>query len=138
MEKWILYSLISVVSISIMTLLFKHLLNSGINPEIINFYFFLISTVAFLGFLVAKSSNFNIPKSSIPIFVILGLLALSYNYFDLLAIKIAPNPGYVEAILTMKIIIITLLSFLLFKSDLNMTKAIGIGLCILGTFLLTK
>ena len=138
MDKWILYSLISVVSISIMTLLFKHLLNTGLNPEIINFYFFLISTIAFLGFLFTKSSNFQVPSSSIPVFIILGLLALSYNYFDLLAIKSAPNPGYVEAILTLKIVIVTFLSFWLFSSELNTTKLIGVGLCVLGGFLLRK
>lgn len=135
--NWVTYSFISMVSFAAMMLLFKKLTETSMLPEVINFYFFLFSTIAFLIFNLLRRTKLELPSSSIYIFVLAALIAISANYFSISAIKIAPNPGYSKAIQSFDVVIISVSSIFLFGAKITMVKAAGIVLSVCGLILLS-
>lgn len=120
-----------------MTIIFKKLTNFHLKPEIINFFFFLFTTLAFLALILLKKTPLEIPTKSIPLFVIIAIIAIAYNYFSISAIASAPNPGYVEAITSLRVVVILAASILFFGSEITPMKLIGIAFCILGIFIIS-
>ena len=135
MPSWVLSSLIAMVSITIMMMLFKRLTVYAIPAESINFYFFLLTTFAFLILMILKGTSFLLPVSSIPIFFLLATVAVAFNYFSIVAIRDAPNPGYVEAITSFRLVAISLLSVLLFGSEFAAKHVVGILFVVVGLIL---
>ena len=134
MENWVIYSLISVCCASLMTLIFKHLSNLGLSAEIINFYFLMGGTLSFFSYACWRRSDFHIPTSHIWPFLLLAVLVLVFNQFNLLAIRAAPNPGYVGGVAIVRVIITTLAAYFIFDSEMNPSKWLGIFLCVAGVF----
>jgi uncharacterized membrane protein len=60
------------------------------------------------------------------LYLIIGLLSFSFNYFQFEAIKTAPNIGYVNAINASSISAVTLFAALLFHDELTKRKLIGV------------
>lgn len=135
--NWVAYSLVSMISFAAMMLLFKKLTQTGMPPEVINFYFFLFSTFAIFLFNLARSTKLELPSNSIYIFVLTALIAVVANYCSISAIKLAPNPGYSKALQSFDVAIITIASVFFFGSQITITKAAGIFLSMLGLILLS-
>lgn len=135
--NWVTYSFISMVSFASMMLLFKKLTETTMLPEVINFYFFLFSTIAFLIFNLVRRTKVELPSNSIYIFILAALIAISANYFSISAIKTAANPGYSKAIQAFDVVIVTISSIFLFGSPITMIKAAGIVLSVCGLILLS-
>ncbi len=57
--------------------------------------------------------------------------------FALKSIKIAPNPGYSVAIYSANFVLLAVISVLVFKSELNLIKFIGIMSILVGIVLLS-
>ncbi len=123
-------------SLTIMGLLFKRLTEYEIFPLSINFYFFLFTTIAFFIFMLLSKNSFSLPQSSIWIFFGLAIFAIGFNYFHILAIKHAPNPGFVDAIVSFKLVSISLISVILFGSELTVKHTIGIIFVVIGLILI--
>ncbi len=119
-----------------MALLFKKLAQTSMLPEVINFYFFLFSTIAILIFNLVRKTKLELPPNSIYIFLLAALIAISANYFSILAIKTAPNPGYSKAIQSFDVVIITISSVFLFGAQISIVKIAGIALSVCGLILL--
>lgn len=134
--NWIGQSFISMISITLLVILFKKITLFKIESEVINFYFFFGTTMLFGIFTLLKKSNFAIPSASIPYFISAAIIAILYNYFSISAIKSAPNPGYVEAIVSFRVVIILIASTILFNSGITPIKFIGICLCTAGLILI--
>ena len=133
---WFLHSLISMVGFTGIVLLLKALTKSDYQNEIINFYFFLLMATLFLGVSIAKQS-FVFPKGRwIFLFVFLAVIGAVGNYYSVMAIREAPNPGYVRAIQTFHVVIVSVLAVSFFGSDLSIRKAIGIILSVVGIILI--
>lgn len=125
------------VSITIMMLLFKRLTIYGISPISINFYFFLLTTIGFLILMASTKTSFSLPTSSLWMFFLLAGVALSYNYFDIVAVRDAPNPGLVEAITAFRLVAIAILSAIIFGSALTAKNLIGILFVVVGLVLVS-
>jgi drug/metabolite transporter (DMT)-like permease len=125
------------ISFAAMMLLFKKLTATTMLPEVINFYFFLFSTIAILIFNLLRGTKLELPSNSIYIFVLAALIAVVANYFSISAIKSAPNPGYSRAIQGFDVVIITISSVFLFGAQITIVKAAGIALSICGLILLS-
>lgn len=135
--SWISHSIIALFSISFLVLILKRLTQFKMEPEIINFYFFLITTIFFFFIIMLKRTSFQIPYNSLPYFILAGFIAIIYNYFSIIAIDNAPNPGYVEAIVSFRVIIILFLSLILFDSQITLIKLTGIIFCSIGLLFLS-
>ena len=135
--NWVACSFISMISFSAMMLLFKKLTETNMLPGVINFYFFLFSTVAIFLFNVIRGTKLELPSNSIYIFVLTALIAVAANFFSISAMKLAPNPGYAKAIQSFDVSIITIASVFLFGSQITIAKAAGIVFSVLGLMLLS-
>lgn len=135
--NWVACSFISMISFSVMMLLFKKLTETNMLPEVINFYFFLFSTIAIFLFNLVRSTKLELPSNSTYIFVLTALIAVAANFFSISAIKLAPNPGYSKAIQSFDVAIITIASVFVFGSQITIAKAAGIVLSMLGLILLS-
>ena len=133
---WIKFAIIAMISHAALMIILKKVTGSGIQTEIINFYFLLFTTVVIFCFAATKNSRFKIPANLVVWFVILAIIAFFYNYFAMKAITAAPNPGYVVGILSCNIVIVTVVGALLFGNPLTATKVVGIGLMLCGSLLI--
>ncbi|MFD2112026.1 EamA family transporter [Thiorhodococcus fuscus] len=137
MPSWVVSSLIATASITIMMLLFKKLTIHNISPISINFYFFLLVTAGFFAFMLIAKAPFSLPASSLWIFVVLAAFAISFNYFEIVAIRDAPNPGFVESITSFRLVAIALLSTFIFNAELTAKNLAGIVFVIVGLVLIS-
>lgn len=138
MQLWIIYSFLAFIGFSGITLSIKALTQYNIHTTIINFWFFLFSSLCFLLLSLAeKKEVLTVPKQSISLFVILTASAVLGNYFSVKAYATAPNPGYPYAIISCTVIVLSITSFFLFGSSLSPIKILGIVLCLVGASLIT-
>ncbi|MCJ7703436.1 MAG: EamA family transporter [Anaerolineales bacterium] len=137
MTNWIYYSLITVISFTMMSLIFKKLTTLEPKSEIINFYFFFFSTLAISISLFFRQTKFRIPTKTLPLFLLLAIIAVFGNYASISAIRLAPNPGYVKGIQTLEVVLLTIASYFLFRSEITVAKVIGAILVVGGVILLS-
>ena len=135
---WIMYSLISTAGFTGVVLIFKQITKSWLKSEIINFYFFLFMTVTFLLFSVFKKSSFKMDSHLLYWFLALSFVSFIANYFNIISIGLAPNPGYVKAIQSLQIVFIGVLSYLLLGSSLNSKAFAWIALILWGLYLVVS
>ena len=119
------------------TLLLKFLADTKLKSGIINFYFFLFTTLAFLPLVIWEGSEWKIPLKSLLYFVLLAFTAVIANYYSVTALAEAPNPGYVLAIQAFGIVITTLVAVFLFGSEISLIKMIGVIFSFIGLILLS-
>lgn len=135
--NWLAYSFVAMISFVVMILLFKKLTVMEPKTEVINFYFFLFTAVAFFFFAIIKKVQLEFPSKSLPLFILIAIIAVIANYASVSAIRSAPNPGYVRGIQTLEVVIITIAALFLFKSEITPIKFIGILLSVCGVILLS-
>ena len=136
--NWIFAAIISSIAFAGIPLLLKKLTQYSLTSEIINFYFWLITSMTFLAFAIYRKSSFKIDKGSLVWFLVLSVVAFFANYFSIIALKLAPNPGYVRAIQSANIVLITVSSIFLFGSTISIKTILGITLILGGLYLLTS
>ena len=75
----------------------------------------------------AKKIKFShVQSSDYLLLLAIGISSAMFNYFATLALDLAPNIGYVNAINASSISAVTIASALIFKDDLSISKMIGI------------
>lgn len=74
-----------------------------------------------------RKISFYLPqRSHFFLLLFIGIFSALFNYFITLAIDLAPNIGYVNAINASSISAVTVASALIFKDDISVSKMIGI------------
>jgi hypothetical protein len=122
--SWVALSVLAMFSFVWVALIIKRLTLIEPQAEIINFYFFLLTTAVFLGLLLFKGTRLVISSGSIKWFVLLAVAGAEANYFSVTAIRSAPNPGYVTGIRGFEAGITAVVAATLFKSEITGTKFI--------------
>jgi drug/metabolite transporter (DMT)-like permease len=135
--RWLILSFFAMLCFVSVALIIKKLTLTEPQSEVINFYFFLFTTIVFLGLLLSKGTRAVISVSSIKWFALLAVVAAAANYFSVAAIRNAPNPGYVTGVRGFESGITALVAVMLFKSEITATKFIGIILTLGGLILLS-
>jgi drug/metabolite transporter (DMT)-like permease len=134
---WVALSLLAMSCFVGVALIVKRLTLTEPQAEVINFYFFLLTTVVFLVLSLFKGTRLVISPGSIKWFVLLAAVGAAANYFSVTAIRSAPNPGYVTGIRGFEAGITAVVAATLFKSEITGTKFTGIILTIAGLILLS-
>jgi drug/metabolite transporter (DMT)-like permease len=99
-------------------------------------YVFIVVTVCILIEMRARKVSFKPVQSHLLGFLLIGLAAAGFNFFNFQAIRLAPNVGYVNATNAASIGAVTVLSVLLFKDHFSWKKMVGVFGVIAGLFLL--
>lgn len=135
-NSWILYSLVAMLCTTGIYLIYKFTSNK-IHPDLLLFYIFLIDIIL-LTFLVLKEKfSLRVSFWQFVILFIASIVAVMTNIISVVSIRIAPNPGYFSAISSASIVIVTILSFVIFKSEINIRKFLGIMLTVIGLVILS-
>ncbi len=133
--NWVYYGLGSSISFAAMALTLKKVFELGVSPIVAAFYLFILTAAGYSIWVPFKMSV-KIGVLIIPWLVLASVFSLLGNYFDLTALKLAPNPGYASTLKATQIIIITLVAPFLFSSSLTPLKMFGVFLVLTGAALI--
>ena len=134
--NWFILAIVSMVGFTFMNLLFKKALNVGVKSEILVFYVFGIGTLISLAYLLSIGESLEVTKVSLSILAAAALFSIVSNVILTQSIKIAPNPGYALAVNSAQILLVTVASYFIFKSDFTLIKGVGAVLTVIGLVLL--
>lgn len=120
--NWITLSVVSAFCLTALNLLTKGILTKGVVPEVLNFWLLSISAVGFWLLAYFRGQNLQVPGSTAYLFIALIAVVLGYNDFLVRAFAEAPNPAYVQGIVSLSMILVLVLSVLFFGSALTLPK----------------
>lgn len=80
--------------------------------------------------------NMGVVKRHMRPFVLIGIAASGFNFFNFYAVSIAPNVGYVNATNAASIGAVTVISAVIFKDELTKRKLIGVAGVLAGLVML--
>lgn len=137
-KLWLPLSIGAFFCWGLLSLTSKYLFNQGVNLYVFLSYTYLFVSLCILIEMIKKKISLNPFKNNPWLFLLIGLSSIGFNLFQFLAIKLAPNIGYVNAINAASISAVTVFAVLLFKDDFSLRKFIGVlgvtvGLLILLT-----
>lgn len=134
--NWIFPALLGFLFWEIMSLSLISLKRPGLSSGVIIMYLSLFSSVIIsLEMIIKKISLFSAKKHTVWLLV-LGMIGLFFNLFMITGYKLAPNPGYMDAVNASSVAAITLFSALIFKDEITLKKGIGIAGVIICLILL--
>jgi uncharacterized membrane protein len=149
-QAWLWLSFVVVVCLSLNTLLIAKLRDSGIKPELLALYWFVLVGGGLAVTLVLEGNSLLLPASFLPphrwwpilVLACAGLAGTVANVCFFSAVFNAPNPGYVTAIRSCEAVVVAvaaaLLSGLFDKEyDLGVLQLSGIGLIVIGVVMLS-
>jgi len=114
----------------------KYLFNQGVNLYVFLSYAYLFVTSCILIEIFKKKISLKTVTNNPWLFLLIGFSSIGFNLFQFLAIKIAPNIGYVNAINASSISAVTVFAALLFKDEFSPKKFIGVIGVTIGLFIL--
>jgi drug/metabolite transporter (DMT)-like permease len=135
-STWVMLALGSFLCWAFLSLMAKHLIGEGVPTLVFLTYMFAIVVVCILIEMKRRTINMDIIKQRWWPFLLIGIAAAGFNFFNFYAISIAPNVGYVNATNAASIGAVTILSVMLFKDELTKQKMIGVAGVIAGLLLL--
>jgi hypothetical protein len=133
---WIVLSLATMGLMATMLLFLIHLGRVGVEPSIVLLYLFAAGCAFNFVYLKVMGTPLHLSATAVP--WILGAAAASFfgNLCGLMAMKLAPNPGYPVAIEGSKMVVVTLLSIWLFAAHFSAVKGLGALFCAIGVALI--
>jgi len=135
--NWFILSLLAAFAFGGMTLLFRIATDKGISPVLGLFYIILVATILLGVYNFSVEKSFVTSKNIIIILIIAGVFSFIGNTLLFKALGSAPNPGYAEAVGSLRILLITFISILIFSLKLNLLGILGSIFVVIGIILLS-
>tara|TARA_E500000178_G_C16960693_1_gene725858 strand:- start:1102 stop:1518 length:417 start_codon:yes stop_codon:yes gene_type:complete len=133
---WFIYALLGAFFIAVQTVAMTKLTQMNMSTIAINtFVFGLAGLLCVLYFIISKS-EFNIQKNHLSWLIAASLAVFFFIITSLEAFKMAPNPGYVNAIQAFCAVLVTLVSVVILGSSFSLFKFFGIILVLTGIFIM--
>ncbi len=114
----------------------KYLFSQGLNLYVFLSYVYFIVSICTIANLLKQKVSITLIKKNPILFLLIGLSSAGFNLFQFLAIKLAPNIGYVNAINAASISAVTIFAILLFKDEFSKKKLFGVFGVTVGLLLL--
>ena len=124
--KWLPLAIGAFFSWGMLSLISKYLLTNGVDLYAFLTYTYTVVSILVLIEMKSKNISFNFNNSNTKIFISIGIFSTIFNLFNFMAIDLAPNIGYVNAMNASSISLVTLASAYFFKDDLSTKKLIGV------------
>lgn len=131
---WVLYAFLSMFGVAFIHLGFKFVGNR-LNPSVLLLYTIMIQGTIYAVFIYKNKFSLKLSLPLLFILISMAVVASAANVFQVKSINLAPNPGYVSAIGSSAIILVTMASIFLFSSELTLLKTLGILLTVIGVIL---
>lgn len=134
---WFWYALGASLLTSGYTLGSKYFINENIPLLTRMFYsFFAMGFISGIDLYINRI-KLNVSKSNLFFLIGLGITTFLFNVFAQLAFAYAPNPGFVNAFVSISIIPVTFLSVYFFKDELKIQQVLGVTGILVGLVMLT-
>ncbi|MDY6964493.1 MAG: EamA family transporter [Halobacteriota archaeon] len=133
--NWIIYALIAFFAWGFANLGFKYI--SEKDPFVMTLFMYVSATVMLISYTLISFTerDFSLNKYA-AVAAVMGLGSIVGTVAVIKGTEIAPNPGYVIAIFSSSVIIVTLLSPLIYGSELSLLNLLGVMAVIIGIALL--
>lgn len=136
-NRWPLYTIGAFFCAGLLALSTKYLLNLGVPILTRLIYSMLIVTTLILSEIRIKKVNLlETSRTQFTNLLMIGLSGAIFMYFMQVGFNLAPNVGYINAVNAGSISLLTLMSTLIFKDELNLIKIFGIIGVTIGLMLL--
>ena len=136
--KWFGFSALSAILMALAALASKYVLNRGVKESLLLFWGFIFGALLMAVYMIYKKEPVKIEIAPLAIVILVITVSLLGNYFYFRAINLAPNPGYAAAVSSLNVVVVTVLSLFLFKSELTPIKGLGVALAAVSVFLLSR
>jgi len=133
---WFIYALIAMVSFTVMILSFNKIGLLGMSSETTIMYYSIFAALLVFVYVISTKIPLSMTKYMLIFLIIAVVFGTIGNIFLLKSMQISPNPGYPVAIAGLQILLITVASVFLFKSEITLVKGIGILFALIGIVLL--
>jgi drug/metabolite transporter (DMT)-like permease len=138
---WVYLSFIVMIIVSLKVIILTYITSLDVdNVIVMAFVFIFIGLFSLLYIIVNKYETLNfIKKCNTSIFsiIILTAVTISLQYTIMpTAYGMSPNPALCGTILNLNVILVLILSYFLFKTEINMKNIIGIIISIIGLVLI--
>lgn len=138
MLNWYFLGIIAATFFALEALITRYV-SKFVSPEIIASSYFLFGFIfTFIYTLFSQKLEIGKIFPYLPFLLLLGIMGGIAILLMFASYKLAPNLGYVRAIISFSIVLAYLLSFPLFGAKFNIYGLLGIILIILGTLLFIK
>lgn len=134
---WLIYTLISVFFTAAMVLIFKKTTMQGVDAAVILFVLFSVAALLYGAHLLVNRTSFNVGGWPLILIVLAAICSYVANLLQVKSIALAPNPGYVFAIVSLNVVLVTVASYFLFSSEITLVRGIGIMLGIIAVALIS-
>lgn len=129
---WIWFSVISMLCFGMMALASRYVLDSGVNSALFLSYICGIVCILIACELRITNTRFRIPRSHMMVVIGASISCVIFNLTFFEAFKVAPNVGYVSAVVASSTAAITLAAVPLFGDHLSTRKFVGVVGVLLG------
>jgi len=124
---WLPYAFVSFFGWGMLSIGTKYAFSIGINIyQRLIYLAVLVSIFIIIEMIVKKTKVNNITFKNILLLFTIGIFSAFFNYFMMVALDLAPNIGYVNAINASSISMVTIFSALLFKDEFTIKKFLGV------------
>lgn len=139
MEKWIILAVTAAVFIAIRDMLSRDIMEkyTYVNYILYANIFVFLGTLLYIVIFNVKL----IKPTSTDFWKIILRLVIVYIIVEpcmFYALKYCKNPGYAKAIIGLNTLLIFIIAVVFLKEKMNVTKGMGIGLTVLGSYLLLR
>lgn len=130
--QWYMWAFIGMIGVAAITLLLTKVAYIEKSTLLINFYVFGIEAVIFLLLMMGTKEKFLTSKLSIILMIIVAVVAVVTNFAMIESYRLAPNPGYARAIITISTAVIAIIAIFSLGAKFTVVKLAGVGMIVVG------
>ena len=135
--SWIIYSVIGALCLSLHFLSITKLTRLGLPVSFVNVVVYALSTACLFVYYLLNKKQVTLESTHIPWVILASASSFFLITVTLQAFKLAPNPGYVNAIQNLSTIIVTISSVFLLSASLSPMKVAGVLLAVAGIIIVS-
>lgn len=125
-NAWVPMALGAFFGWGFLSLVAKYFFNQGMSPLVFLTYLSVMVAICILIEIRVKRHSLAPILQHKTSFLLIGIAAMGFNFFNFSAIAVAPNVGFVNATNAASIAAVTVLSIILFKDEFSWRKLIGV------------
>ncbi len=134
--QWYIWAFIGMICLTAVTLLLKKVTQLEPSTVLINLYIFGFTFLGFIIWTASKKEKLLLSKSVLILLIIISAIAILLNFALVESYRLAPNPGYARAIVTISTALVAIFALFTLGAKISIAKIAGVVLIVIGTIAL--
>lgn len=130
--NWVLASFLGALSFTAMSIISKHVMNTGVSPLVTVSYIFGIAFVLLAATAYFRGASVMVEADQIKWVLLMSFASFAGNLFLFTALRDAPNAGYSTAIRSSSIVFVTVFAWVFLNDSITWLKSLGILFTTIG------